>query len=57
MAAGEGRHGVRGSIVGRIAALGGRAEVTGYPGAGTEVEITLPKRVAPVRIPAQDGSS
>lgn len=50
----EGRHGVRGSVVGRVAALGGRAEVTGIPGAGTEVEITVPRVAPAARIPQQD---
>jgi signal transduction histidine kinase len=41
------RHGVRGSIIGRMHRHGGRAEVRSTPGDGTEVELTMP-RVAPV---------
>ncbi len=36
------RHGVRGSILGRMAAAGGRAGVTSTPGRGTEVQLHLP---------------
>ena len=36
------RRGVRESIVGRMARHGGRAEVHSAPGAGTEIELTLP---------------
>jgi signal transduction histidine kinase len=42
----EGRLGVSGSIVGRTAAIGGRARVDSRPGEGTEWELTLP-RTAP----------
>ncbi|ASW57429.1 ATP-binding protein [Plantactinospora sp. KBS50] len=38
----EHRHGVRGSIVGRMRRHGGRAEIRSEPGAGTEVRLTLP---------------
>jgi len=37
-----GRHGVRGSIVGRMERHGGRAEIISTPGEGTEVRLTLP---------------
>jgi signal transduction histidine kinase len=37
------RRGVRESIVGRMARHGGRAEVHSAPGAGTEVELTMPR--------------
>jgi signal transduction histidine kinase len=37
------RRGVRESIVGRMARHGGRAEIHSAPGAGTEVELTLPE--------------
>jgi signal transduction histidine kinase len=37
------RRGVRESIVGRMARHGGRAEIHSSPGAGTEVELTLPR--------------
>ena len=36
------RHGVRGSIVGRMRRHGGRAEIRSAPGDGTEVRLTLP---------------
>jgi signal transduction histidine kinase len=36
------RRGVRESIVGRMARHGGRAEIHSAPGAGTEVELTMP---------------
>lgn len=37
----EDRHGVRDSIVGRMARAGGAARITSAPGQGTEVELTL----------------
>ena len=40
------RRGVRESIVGRLARLGGRGENHSAPGAGTEVELTLPRSPA-----------
>jgi signal transduction histidine kinase len=40
------RRGVRESIVGRMARHGGRAEIHSAPGAGTEVELTLPRSPA-----------
>ena len=43
-AAAEGRLGVSSSICGRMAELGGTAAVTTGPGAGTEWELTLPRR-------------
>ncbi|HSV38354.1 MAG TPA: DUF5931 domain-containing protein, partial [Nocardioidaceae bacterium] len=42
-AAGDGRLGVTESVVGRMRALGGTAELTTGPGQGTEWELTLPK--------------
>jgi len=36
------RHGVRGSIIGRMKRHGGRAEIRSAPGDGTEVRLTLP---------------
>ncbi len=42
------RHGVRGSIIGRMQRHGGGAEVRSSPGEGTEVELTMPR----VRRPA-----
>src|SRR4051794_5474368 len=41
------RRGVRESIVGRMARHGGRAAIHSAPGAGTEVELTMPSRSAP----------
>jgi signal transduction histidine kinase len=38
----ESRHGVRGSIVGRMQRHGGRAEIRSAPGDGTEVRLTMP---------------
>jgi signal transduction histidine kinase len=38
----ESRHGVRGSIIGRMRRHGGRAEIKSAPGDGTEVRLTLP---------------
>jgi signal transduction histidine kinase len=37
------RHGVRGSIIGRMRRHGGEAQVRSAPGEGTEVELTLPR--------------
>ncbi len=42
----EDRRGVRESIVARMARHGGRAEITSAPGAGTEVDLVLPRRVS-----------
>ncbi|WP_280829934.1 DUF5931 domain-containing protein [Mycobacterium sp. OTB74] len=42
-AVGEGRLGVSKSIVGRLFSLGGSAELTTSPGAGTEWELTVPR--------------
>lgn len=39
----EDRHGVRGSIIGRMKRHGGHAEVRSAPGEGTEVELTMPR--------------
>lgn len=39
---GDHRHGVRGSIVGRMKRHGGRAEIRSAPGEGTEVRLILP---------------
>jgi signal transduction histidine kinase len=36
------RHGVRGSIIGRMQRHGGRAEIRSSPGEGTEVRLTMP---------------
>lgn len=46
----EDRHGVRGSIMGRMARHGGRAQVRSAPGEGTEVELTI--RTGAVAAPA-----
>jgi signal transduction histidine kinase len=37
-----GRHGVRGSIIGRMQRYGGTAEIVSAPGEGTEVRLALP---------------
>ncbi|WP_369751358.1 ATP-binding protein [Micromonospora sp. ATCC 39149] len=42
-AARQGRLGVAQSIRGRMADLGGTARITSTPGAGTEVELTVPR--------------
>ncbi|CAB4933838.1 MAG: ATP-binding protein [Actinobacteria bacterium] len=42
-AAGEGHHGVRSSICGRLADLGGSAVLHTAPGQGTEWELTIPR--------------
>jgi signal transduction histidine kinase len=39
---GPDRHGVRGSIVGRMERHGGTAEIRSEPGAGTEVRLSMP---------------
>jgi signal transduction histidine kinase len=43
------RHGVRGSIIGRMQRHGGQAHIRSAPGEGTEVELTIPRgrRAAP----------
>ncbi len=46
----EDRHGVRGSIMGRMARHGGTAQVRSAPGEGTEVELTI--RTGAVAAPA-----
>jgi signal transduction histidine kinase len=38
------RHGVQGSIIGRMQRHGGRAEIRSTPGEGTEVRLYLPRR-------------
>jgi signal transduction histidine kinase len=45
----EGRVGVAKSIVGRMNWLGGRAELSTGPGAGTEWELTVPRQAKPSR--------
>ncbi|HYN97510.1 MAG TPA: PspC domain-containing protein [Pilimelia sp.] len=40
----EHRHGVRGSIIGRMHRHGGRAEIRSEPGEGTEVRLSMPTR-------------
>jgi signal transduction histidine kinase len=39
------RHGVRGSIIGRMRRHGGKAEIRSAPGDGTEVRLTLPATI------------
>ncbi|WP_448626905.1 ATP-binding protein [Geodermatophilus sp. URMC 64] len=41
------RRGLRDSVRGRMARLGGTAEIRSAPGEGTEVELALPREVAP----------
>jgi signal transduction histidine kinase len=41
---GDDRHGVRGSIIGRMRRHGGHSEIRTAPGEGTEVELTMPRR-------------
>ena len=38
----ESRHGVRGSIIGRMKRHGGKAEIRSTPGEGTEVRLSMP---------------
>lgn len=47
------RHGVRGSIIGRMQRHGGEAQIRSVPGDGTEVELTMPRG----RRAAQSGSA
>jgi signal transduction histidine kinase len=47
-AAAEGHMGVTKSIVGRLESLGGKAELTTSPGAGTEWELTVPRAAGDV---------
>lgn len=42
-AVGDDRHGLRGSIIGRIERHGGQVSVRSSPGSGTEVEIRMPR--------------
>ncbi|HEY8472534.1 MAG TPA: PspC domain-containing protein [Natronosporangium sp.] len=50
------RHGVRGSIIGRMERHGGRAEIISTPGEGTEVRLTMPLAVAR-KAERKDGSA
>jgi signal transduction histidine kinase len=43
----DSRHGVRGSIIGRMDRHGGRAEIRSEPGDGTEVRLYMPTRESP----------
>jgi signal transduction histidine kinase len=43
------RHGVRGSIVGRMRRHGGRAEIRSEPGGGTEIRLYMPTPAEPRR--------
>lgn len=51
------RHGVRDSIMGRMQRIGGSVDVITEPGVGTEVELRLPRRVAPAEPGATEGPS
>jgi signal transduction histidine kinase len=46
-AAAADRHGIRDSIVGRMARHGGSAEIRSTPGEGTEVRLRQPRRPRP----------
>jgi signal transduction histidine kinase/phage shock protein PspC (stress-responsive transcriptional regulator) len=48
----DSRHGVRGSIIGRMARHGGKAEIRSEPGEGTEIRLSLP--VSPENKGAED---
>jgi signal transduction histidine kinase/phage shock protein PspC (stress-responsive transcriptional regulator) len=50
----ESRHGVRGSIIGRMARHGGKAEIRSEQGEGTEVRLVLP--VSAVKEAAAEGA-
>jgi len=50
----DNRHGVRGSIVGRMQRHGGRAEIRSEPGEGTEVRLHLPTAETRQRQAADD---
>jgi signal transduction histidine kinase len=50
------RHGVRGSIIGRMERHGGRAEIISKPGEGTEVRLTMPL-TAERKADRKDGSA
>ena len=52
----DGRHGVRGSIIGRMERHGGRAEIITKPGEGTEVRLFLPRRAHAVATDRKDES-
>jgi signal transduction histidine kinase len=52
----EDRHGVRGSIVGRMKRHGGRSEIRSEPGTGTEVRLHLPTPVRRFAAAEKDGS-
>jgi signal transduction histidine kinase len=56
-AAREGRLGVRSSIRGRMADLGGTAELVSAPGRGTEWELTLPPTIDPRHSTAGGGGT
>ncbi len=45
------RHGISGSIIGRMERIGGRATVDSSPGSGTEVQVVLPRVDAPAAAP------
>ncbi len=53
------RHGVRGSIIGRMRRHGGQARIRTTPGEGTEVELTMPRanttQPQTATAPANDG--
>lgn len=52
-----GRHGLRGSIIGRMERHGGRAEIISAPGEGTEVRLTMPLTAERRAADRKDGSA
>ncbi|MEN3304279.1 MAG: hypothetical protein V7603_481 [Micromonosporaceae bacterium] len=51
------RHGVRGSIIGRMERHGGRAEIRSQPGEGTEVRLNMPTTDSVKGRPANQGKA
>jgi signal transduction histidine kinase/phage shock protein PspC (stress-responsive transcriptional regulator) len=51
------RHGVRGSIIGRMERHGGRAEIRSEPGEGTEVRLNMPTTDSVKGRPANQGKA
>jgi len=51
------RHGVRGSIIGRMQRHGGKAEIRSEPGDGTEVRLSMPISTEARRRRAEEGQS
>ncbi|MEX0869596.1 MAG: hypothetical protein WD011_07980, partial [Nitriliruptoraceae bacterium] len=51
------RHGVRQSIVGRVERHGGRATILSRPGAGTEIELSMPRVLSDDTTPSTESTS